>query len=93
VGRVLGLNVKQLACLRLLNERLPSKTPQHIKVFEFLLKKGNHYTAEEIAQETGVSKRFTALILKELSENRLIEKEGCLYRCNGIAIEEIIGCK
>lgn len=82
--------MRELACLRLLHERLPHKTLQHVKVFEFLFKKGYYFTAEEVAKESQIPKKLALSILKELSEKRLIEKEGCLYRCNGTAIEEIV---
>ena len=88
-----GVTVRELAYLRLLHERLPNKTPQHVRVFEFLFREGNYFTTEEIALKTGTFDKFAAIILEELAENRLIEKEGCLFRCNGIAMEEIVECK
>ena len=88
-----GVTLREFAYLRLFHERLPHKTPQHLKVFEFMMRKGNHFTAEEISKETGVFGKFTAIILNELAENKLIKKEGCLYRCDGIALEEIVECK
>jgi hypothetical protein len=90
---VSGVTVRELACLRLLHERLPNKTAMHLRVFEFMLRNGSHFTAQEIAEATGTYQKFAELILQELAENRLIEKEGCLYRCNGIAIEEILACE
>ena len=90
---VVGVSVRELAYLRLFNERLSCKTPQHLLIFEFMMQNGNHFTVEEIAAETQVYERFAELILKELAENKLIEKNGCLYRCNGIAMEEIIECE
>jgi len=89
----LGVSIRELAYLRLFHERLPCKTPQHLKIFEFMLKKGEHFTVEEIAQQTKTYPAFTSLILKELADCRLIEKEGCLYRCNGLALQEIVECK
>lgn len=91
--KVFGVTVRELAYLRLLHERLPGKTPQHVRIFEFLLRQGNYFTAKEIALETGTFDKFAAIILEELAESRLIEKEGCLFRCNGIAMEEIVECK
>jgi len=84
------LSIRELAYLRLLNERLPSKTTMHVKIFEFLMKSGNHFTVQEVSEETKVYGKFAQLILDELAENRLIERKGCLFRCNGIAMAEII---
>tara|TARA_Y100000310_G_scaffold342664_1_gene446840 strand:+ start:3026 stop:3298 length:273 start_codon:yes stop_codon:yes gene_type:complete len=90
---VVGISVRNLAYLRLLNERLPHKTPQHLRIFEFMIQKGEYFTVQEISEETKTYERFVSLVLEELTENRLIEKEGCLYRCDGIALEEIVKCK
>ena len=91
--KMAGVSLRELAYFRLFNERLPSRTLMHIKIFEFMMKKGSHFTAEEVASETDVYEKFAKMILEELSEKRLIEKEGCLYRCNGIALEEILKYK
>ena len=88
-----GVTVRELAYLRLLHEKLPHKTPEHVKVFEFLFKKNSYFTANEIATATQLPEKTTLLILKQLSKNHLIEKDGCLYRCNGTALKEIIECK
>jgi len=87
------ITVRELAYLRLFHERLSCKTPQHVKVFEFLFRKENYFTAQEIAFATQLPGKFTETILGELSEKRLIEKDGCLFRCNGLAMEEIVECK
>ncbi len=89
-----GITVSELAYLRILRERVPNATPQHVKTMLCLLHERQSYlTLEELEQSTKIHNGELRKIMRQFTAKRLVEREGCLFKKPGTErIVEIITC-
>jgi len=75
------ITISELALLRLLQKQIPKASASHARTLMCILgKKESYQTIEEIAKSTLLENRALEKIMKALEQNRLVQKEGCLYR-------------
>jgi len=84
--------LKEIALLRMLLQKKPNATPKHIRTLLCILRHKNTYLSiEDIEKNTLIKNEELEKIMQSFSKNRLVEKEGCLYKKNsGEKIAEMI---
>jgi len=83
-----NLNIFEVACLRLLDKKISSCTPEHCRAFLYILNSSFYKSSQEISLELGVRNSHLEKILQTLAKKELVQKAGCLYKPK--RIEEII---
>ena len=83
------LNIVELAYLRLFHERVPCKTPEHVKLLLFLLHNGKYFTEAELRERTHFKFNYSKA-LKKLEKGGIVQREGCLYSVLDVHSTEVL---
>ncbi len=76
-----GVNITELAYLRLLRERVPNASPQHVLALLCLLReKDSWVTMHELEQSTTIHNGELKKIMQQFAAKQLVEQDGCLFR-------------
>jgi len=81
VVKLPGVTVGEMACLRIMMERIPGLSPQHLKAMLWLMQEKQSYTTlEEIMRSTKIRERELLRIMRTFAEKQLVEQDGCLFK-------------
>lgn len=62
-------------------ERTQKVSPRHVRTLLWILRgKNNYFSLEELEKNTLVGNGELKRIMQSLTENELLQKDGCLYR-------------
>ncbi len=76
-----GTTVTEAAFLRFLFERVPNATQRHVRALLCILRaKDSYLSMQEIEKNTLIGNGELRKIMHSFSKNRLVQKDGCLYR-------------
>ena len=75
------VTISELAYLRLLRERMPNASQQHVKTMICLLREKQSYlTIEDIENSTKIHNGELKKIMNSLKGKKLVETDGCLFK-------------
>jgi len=75
-----SLNILELACLRLMEKRIPRKTIEHSQALLYIMNSCFYKSQEEISLALGIQSNKLSVILDSLARKKIVHKTGCLYK-------------
>ena len=77
----MGLTVKELASLQLLQKRIPNARARHVRALLCILSQSNSYISiEDIEKGSLIEGKDLQKVMDCLARKKLVEMDGCLYK-------------